>query len=90
MSQHTPGPWEVRQAETGKVSIYPIAGAYRVADSYDGLANARLIAAAPEMHDFIKRYMRTDSAHSDHLPPKPGCLICEACALLARIEGEVI
>lgn len=48
-TQHAPGPWEARQAQTGMVSIYPVGGPFRVADAYDGLANARLIAAAPDM-----------------------------------------
>ena len=62
MTKHTPGPWEVRKAENGHTSVYPIQGRERVADVYCPLdhptgnlnANARLIAAAPEMLEALK------------------------------------
>jgi len=65
MSKHTPGPWEVRQAETGHTAVYPHGGRERIADIYCPLdingnhaANARLIAAAPELLEACKSILK--------------------------------
>lgn len=56
-------------------------------------ANARLIAAAPEMLDLIQRLARTVVGHGcvplegNYKRPEDG-FIGQARALLARIEGE--
>jgi hypothetical protein len=52
--KHTPGPWRVKQLDDcfiePKICMIPANGCY----SYDKLdANARLIAAAPDMLDFL-------------------------------------
>ena len=58
----------------------------RFAGSYDERsANARLIAAAPEMVALIQRYL-TDGGFSDWSLKEPQ-FIRDARALLARIEG---
>ena len=50
-------------------------------------ANARLIAKAPEMLTLIQRYTETwADAHGD--PLDPGCLVCDARALLREVERE--
>ena len=96
MNQHTPGPWVVSMAVNGRTSVYPIVdnevGSERVADVYCPLnidgghigANARLIAAAPEMLVMMLRlidmyYQPTDCGTQ---------ALVEARALLARIEGD--
>lgn len=51
MVQHTPGPWKYEHSTWGdrrRISGNHVAVA-EVVDSPEGLANARLIAAAPEM-----------------------------------------
>ena len=46
---HTPGPWHARGT---KISIFqPFATAYQVVATAEDEANARLIAAAPEMYE---------------------------------------
>jgi hypothetical protein len=53
--QHTPGPWEYREFETEKGVVFDISntkpetGGVDVAYTYSHEANARLIAAAPEL-----------------------------------------
>ena len=58
MSKHTPGPWDI-------IDQYIIAGDESVIcqwESYTKKADARLIAAAPTMHDYItKRAAAGDS-----------------------------
>ena len=57
MSKHTPGPWVVRDGGTGyinQIGIDPSIGcAYGAGEEVD--ANARLIAAAPEMLNALRR-----------------------------------
>ena len=63
-AKHTPGPWEVRKTSSGNPFIY--SGQLNVAgvaiarpgiDSEASAANARLIAAAPELHAEMLRYL---------------------------------
>lgn len=108
--QHTPGPWVVTMAPNGHTAVYPIVGnevgAERVADVYCPLnvegghigANARLIAAAPEMLEMLRDLFadyyatlrdnhglakRVGHFSGDDLP-----LVKRTRALLAKIEGE--
>ena len=100
MSKHTPGPWEV----TDDGCIYFKDGF--IGEAYDfnpGLygekeekapmmANARLMAAAPEMYEFIKDLAST--------PTPPGSMpyncyadslldaVSDAKGLIAKIEGD--
>lgn len=63
--KHTPGPWVVNQDEDKNYRSIGSAGWYGLAqvvvrfegernDDVTGLANARLIAAAPEMYNALK------------------------------------
>lgn len=56
MSKHTPGPWELGSGHGGRGLIFPVGLQYPVASTTgfyladgQGLSNARLIAAAPEL-----------------------------------------
>jgi len=72
MSKHTPGPWKIAQQYKDEAN-YPI-GAYRIGtDKRDGHdvavvqcvyreANARLIAAAPELLLALKELLQTAPA----------------------------
>lgn len=83
----TPGPWTI--ARNGVLTIgapgggnvahvlTPMAG--------DREANARLIAAAPELAAFTAEYARY-GCECDDVPQ--ACGPCRARALLARIEGR--
>ena len=56
MSGHTPGPWQVRHAE-GLFAIASEGGWVATMDGEDenvDRANARLIAAAPDLYDALK------------------------------------
>ena len=70
MSKHTPGPWkavgdkiytkDVRQVAT----IYPIVNPEDV-NAMESMPNARLIAAAPEMFEFIRKVLRWELVDCD-------------------------
>ena len=96
MTQHTPGPWIVKaqtalgrycvqpqQPREGCTNIPPVAFTSHLSVPYDEeQANARLIAAAPEMLHFLKMF-------ADETETSKSLKEMEyARALLAKIEGE--
>lgn len=54
MSKHTPGPWEARGAGVFAVGRYIGATGDEDSDGDEQVANARLMAVAPEMLDALK------------------------------------
>ena len=54
MSRHTPGPWGLRRSETGPWAVFDANGNWAAVTTKkqwpaEDLANARLIAAAPDL-----------------------------------------
>ena len=77
---HTPGPWELD--ERRRSAYIPYRGKHHSAAAYGGtVANARLIAAAPETYDFLLWCVETYGG----LASSP--VANKARALLAKIEG---
>ena len=97
MSNFTPGPWEaVKDNDFYGYSIVTKDNKVKVVASFIDSANARLIAAAPEMleviHDLLEpayeRYqyvLETDTPDEAEVYKET---IDQAEALLRRIEGE--
>lgn len=108
-NQHTPGPWHVMPDGDGlpltidsdvhyvAEAKYKPAGGYRLnGDVYleTAKANARLIAAAPDLLDVVKRYVANipeadQFAHDTGECPATGddtseCLLCAARAALNK------
>ncbi len=97
MTQHTPGPWRQDRDE-----VYALQTLVAVTQSEPGKqeqrANARLIAAAPEMYALLHRLVEGDARVYAKLSPharehfearrNPNRLADQARALLARIEGR--
>jgi hypothetical protein len=95
--RHTPGPWEVRLAKpefnssdlwiwsesTGHVAS--ISAVYS-----NGHANARLIAAAPDLLKFVKRFDNDRYCDADQINETHSndCEACIARALIAKAEGK--
>lgn len=89
MSQHTPGPWTVENVEGETfITVGPPTGSYIAQVSpYHHLvehtaANARLIAAAPEMYALIRGFFTCDDA---------GCEMeshLRAQEILDKIDGK--
>ena len=64
MSDHTPGPWQVRQAE----EMFAIASEHGWIAAIEGdgdenvdRANARLIAAAPDLLEVLEEWLKAES-----------------------------
>ena len=82
MTQHTPGPWKTTGANITDANRNHVA---TVTDggTTDGEANARLIAAAPELLAALKDIAETQWANG---VPSSGALR-EARAAIAKAEG---
>jgi hypothetical protein len=94
-SKHTPGPWiseleiagqnhktHIRASkEHGSIQVCEINRAVDL--KLDG-ANARLIACAPEMLDFIRRIIAEQESHGEH---GDAVVIRDGRNLIARAEG---
>ena len=86
MSQHTPGPWKISDGSdicivTTDVLIAAVTSDEDYPQNRETMtANARLIAAAPEMLELLERYVkRGDDLSAEYR---------EARALLARLQPD--
>lgn len=86
MSKWTPGPWFIRAERYRFIQVRAHGGGIAHLDTIDGegAANARLIAAAPEMAELLADWLR-DSATADTTDSP---LESRARALLSRIGGD--
>lgn len=90
MSKHSPGPWLLgpNPDRDELLDLRDCDGFLIGTMSPHGMpANARrLIVAAPEMAELLRRLDRLTPTH----PPSDrcGCVVCDARALLKRIDGE--
>lgn len=104
MSKHTPGPWEVERSEGGyeqawvkgsKRIIVTVHGRTRTSNVFtrlndEDLANARLIAAAPEMLEALKlirkrQFLVERTADAVHLPADVAAAVEAA---IVKAEGK--
>ena len=99
-SKHTPGPWQVG------IGLHILGGGCKIAQvkslpdsSYkiayvEMEANARLIAAAPLMYEWIKRFADQECYRDTGEYPQLGeagkapCLSCQAKEIIAKTEGR--
>lgn len=85
MSKHTPGPWNVVEGRTqGSVEIFAdqkaIAECWRRNDAPTEIANARLIAAAPDLLEALREMVvKAYEWHPSHTE--------KARAVIAKAEG---
>ena len=97
---HTPGLWNILEIPTsspmaakqiiitGKNGVYDIAVVRNIGNEDNG-ANARLIAAAPDLLDALKEATRCLAWHAKHHPAGMDCKVVEdARAAIAKAEGE--
>lgn len=96
MSKHTPGPWatkEVNDKGAHVLWVMPIkANGHYVAEvgvnSPDAQANARLIAAAPDLLEALEHALAEleQTANSEHIDPKH--YFADIYAAIAKANGE--
>lgn len=90
MTTHTPGPWYTNgtmvEQDTGSDPCYPIAGLET--DVPEWQANARLIAAAPELLEVAIRYAMRECETRDGVNTTGACGPCAARAAIAKARGE--
>ena len=77
MSQHTPGPWRVGDAGATVFGPKSDKPAPEIVATVKHKANARLIAAAPELYKTVL----DEHPHRSRVPS------CSTCALLAKVGG---
>lgn len=93
MSEFTPGPWVIGKREDGTQWFSlgdPVTGPHRQADIYCSEADARLIAAAPEMHDALKECVaQIEYLHVKFRETGSGNgVLSQVRAILAKIDGD--
>lgn len=82
MADHTPGPWEIIQLPSAQYRIDAKVGPLHVCPAIaNGLADARLIAAAPDLLEALQYVM---VAHGEQLHDA----FDMACRAIARATGE--
>jgi hypothetical protein len=92
---HTPGPWildDPRRVRPEYVGYHHIDAGKGFHDEHTGTdfglsgfmseADARLIAAAPDLLDMLKRVLRASPVF------ERDCLYPEACEFVAKVEGR--
>lgn len=102
-TQHTPGPWMAKRAPDGPIDIFDSRGRDVVTlygggvESESKEANARLIAAAPDMLVALKRLVEwngkrgfaSPEAPDELLPPEEQSIeVAEGMAAIAKAEGS--
>lgn len=94
--KHTPGPWRVdpvvRTLVVGTADPMPIIADTEAASPFGvdvDAANARLIAACPELLEALKTLADEVYRLSGHaLSPKTEPIMVQACAAIAKAEGR--
>jgi hypothetical protein len=86
MEKHTPGPWKVTQHDMGAFircpADYIIAGPVDTRRGHE--ANARLIAAAPELLEALREFVEAfEGCYADGEPA-----MIKAKAAIAKATGE--
>lgn len=95
-SNHTPGPWFPNQNSSGSWEVNIDSGRYSQSVAYigrgcpeffrgDSEANARLIAAAPDLLEFIESLVDANGSHSDI---NGSSVIPRAYQMLRNINGK--
>ena len=91
MNKHTPGPWKLRQTFNDDDCSHEIDGIALVFRSEQANANARLIAAAPELLEALKLVVAYDEGnHIDGLEMMLAYskALDAVRAAIAKAEGE--
>ena len=96
MSGHTPGPWTVTPDSFVMAGSRPSIGVARViTHAKEFVANARLIAAAPDLLDALKALVDWQGVEHEAVPvPDSGAEDCPGddtcrCAIVAQVNAAI-
>jgi PAS domain-containing protein len=94
---HTPGPWEISKNEAGELDICEAGAGNMIADlakCKNAEANARLIAAAPDLLEALRgsvewlRTLREENEAAVIESAPDGFSLCDAEGIIAKAEGR--
>ena len=80
MIKHTPGPWHVANGIQIRSARHQIAKVWMMRNG-EGNANAKLIAAAPDLLEFAKEWLDRQGSDENYMTAK-------ARAAIAKVTGE--
>ena len=91
MSKHTAGPWEISKHATPayhpQFGVYaPAANDHAIVTGPNAEADARLIAAAPDLLAALKEMLSIDDWTDENIAPKK--LVDKAFAAIAKAESN--
>ncbi|UOF77775.1 hypothetical protein [Caudoviricetes sp.] len=86
-TKHTPGPWYVTEPNRVEHSEFGMICTTR-GDGFDAPANARLIAAAPELLDALVRLVNSPMVFNDDLDEESNGAFLNAVAAISKARGE--
>lgn len=91
MSKYTPGPWKVLRGpdaiRPAVTAVDPETGRVMFVCKLATLADARLIAAAPELLEALKELVNTREQHAGRVEPGSDGRYARARAAIAKAEG---
>ena len=90
MSKHTPGRWMISAERYRYIHVYAHGGGIAHLDTVDGegMANANLIAAAPDLLEVLEELLSMCQRQEDFHDDDDGCMFERASAAIAKARGE--
>jgi len=90
MSKHTPGRWMISAERYRYIRVYAHNGGIAHLDTVDGegMANARLIAAAPDLLEALEELLSMCQRQEDFHDDGDGCMFERASAAIAKARRE--
>ena len=90
MSKHTPGRWMISAERYRYIHVYAHGGGIAHLDTVDGegMANANLIAAAPDLLEALEELLSMCQRQEDFHDDDDGCMFERASAAIAKARGE--
>ena len=77
-AKHTPGPWTQHEGEVWAKNYGLISRSYYGKPDGEGAANARLIAAAPELLAFAQEWLERQGTDENYMTAKARAAIAKA------------
>lgn len=89
-TQHTPGPWSIRTGGGQPIEVIPPINIRGTICELDNEANARLIAAAPELLEALTALLTCTELNMDDMEQETRELIGQAQAVILKATGDKV